>query len=277
MLAAKDLPHEIAETPEESALRVPPHAFETAREEISRYEQERRSARRVPATVVPYAGAGVGVIGYVAVLLTVAYCTGISLFDVDWLAAGSLDARSGVARQWWRAITALTLHLDQLHLFGNLLFGVGFGYLAGRLFGPGVAWLSILAAGTLGNYADMLISPPTHRAVGASTAVFAAVGLVAGFSWGRALDFDERFRYRWAPLFAGVCLLIFLGAGGERVDVLGHVLGFCAGIALGWAHVQAGNAPRRGPRFQAAAGAAALVLITAAWICALRQSAASLP
>ena len=186
--------------------------------------------------------------------------------------------RSG-AGEWWRAITALTLHYDQAHLLGNLLFGVVIGSLAGRLFGPGIAWASILAAGACANYLEMLIAPPPHRAVGASTAVFAALGLLTGFTWRLRLRAAERFRYRWAPLFAGVCLLGLLGTGAggaEKVDVLGHVLGFAAGTALGWMFVRDGM-PRlhRGRVPQFAAGALALLAVAAAWSFALRSASVS--
>jgi membrane associated rhomboid family serine protease len=258
------------------ALLVAPAVLESARDELARYAAERRVVRDAPAAIIPFEGAVAGAGVYALVLLIAAYCAGIQLLGIDWLATGALQPRAaGGGGEWWRAVTALTLHLDQAHLLSNLLFGVGIGILAGRVFGPGLAWASIVAAGALGNYLDMLISPPTHRAVGASTAVFAALGLLAGFAWRQRLPLRERFRYRWAPLFAGVCLLAFLGAGGEHVDVLGHALGFAAGIALGWIYARAGVPRSRGNRLQAAAGAGALMFIAAAWICALRHPAAA--
>jgi rhomboid protease GluP len=274
VLEAKGLAYDMVEIDGAWALLVAPGALDIARDELSRYASERTVAREIPVALVPFRGAGIGAGIYAWVLLLVAYCTGIQLFGVDWLATGAIDARTGGAAEWWRPITALTLHLDQAHLLGNLLFGVGFGVLAGRVFGPGVAWASILGAAALGNYLDMLISPPVHRAVGASTAVFAALGMLAGFAWGQRLTLRERFRYRWAPLFGGVCLLAFLGAGGEHVDLLGHVLGFSAGLALGWVYARAGIARRRGLLLQAAAGAFSLSLIAAAWIFALRHPTA---
>jgi membrane associated rhomboid family serine protease len=177
----------------------------------------------------------------------------------------------GGAGEWWRAVTALTLHLDQAHLLGNLLFGAVFGTLAGGAFGPGIAWSSILAAGALADYLDMLISPPEHRAAGASTAVFAALGLLSGFSWRLRLSVREQFRYRWAPLFGGLFLLTMLGAGGERVDVLGHALGFAMGTLLGWTYARLGLPRTRSRRPQWVAGAAALAVIVGAWFLALRR------
>jgi len=271
VLEAKGLAYHLVELDGTWALLVAPAATDAARDELARYAAERSVVRELPAAIIPFEGAAVGAGVYACVLLLVAYCTGIQLFGIDWLATGALDARAGGGGQWWRAITALTLHLDQAHLLSNLLFGIGIGILAGRVFGPGLAWASIAVAGALGNYLDMLISPSAHRAVGASTAVFAALGLLAGFAWRHRLTLRERFRYRWAPLFAGVCLLAFLGAGGEHVDVLGHALGFAAGLALGWIYARAGVPRSRGSRLQAGAGAFALSLIAVAWICALRH------
>jgi len=274
VLEAKGLAYDLVALDGEWALKVAGPTAGAARYELARYASERRPPRHARTTFVPFAGAGIGASVYVLVLLVTAYCAGIQAFGVDWLTAGSLDARRGGAGEWWRAITALSLHLDQLHLLGNLLFGVGIGTLAGRAFGPGIAWASILIAAAASNYAEMLIAPPTHRAVGASTAVFAALGLLTGFAWRQRLTPKDQLKYRWAPLFAGVCLLAMLGAGDETVDVLGHLLGFIAGLALGWLYALSGIPRSRSMGPQAGAGAAALVLVVLAWGLALRHPAA---
>ena len=274
VLEAKGLAFEVTPLEAGWSLLVAPDRAAAAREELARYAEERSVVRvRLPA-LIPHDGAGAGVAIFVLVLLIVAYCAGIHSFGVDWLAAGSLNSRPGGAGEWWRAVTALTLHLDQEHLLGNLLFGAVFGALAGRAFGPGIAWASILASGALADYLDMLISPPDHRAVGASTAVFAALGLLSGFAWRQRLTLKEQLRYRWAPLVAGVSLLALLGAGAERVDVLGHSLGFATGLALGWSFARLGVPRSRGRGAQLAAGAAALALVLGSWILALRHAAA---
>jgi membrane associated rhomboid family serine protease len=143
------------------------------------------------------------------------------------------------------------------------------------MFGPGVAWLSVLVCGAIANYADMLISPASHRAVGASTAVFAALGLLAGFGWGRRFAVRDRERrlYRWGPMFGGICLLALLGAGNEHVDVLGHVFGFAAGTLVGYGYARAGLPRNRGMPLQLATGIMAIGLVLAAWLFALRLAA----
>lgn len=271
VLAAKGIPYETVDLGGECGLLVPRAQLEAAREELDRYALERATVRRARPVLVPFAGAEIGSGIYAALLVLVAYCAGIQAFGADWLAQGSLDARRGGAREWWRAVTALTLHLDQAHLLGNLLFGIAIGAMAGRAFGPGIAWASVLAAAAAANYADMLISPPLHRAVGASTAVFAALGLLVGFAWRHGLTLRERFKYAYAPVFGGVALLALLGAGDQHVDVLAHALGFIAGVATGWLHSRLGIPRSRGRAVQYAAGGAALGLVALAWALALRR------
>jgi rhomboid protease GluP len=273
VLDAKGLSYERLEVDGSWALWVDSAAATLASDELARYAAERTPRREVPPPFVPFSGSTIGAVLYAVILLATAYCAGIQLFGADWLASGALDARVGAAGEWWRTLTALTLHLDQEHLLGNLLFGAGVGILAGRMFGPGIAWLGILLAGAVGNYVDMLISPASHRAVGASTAVFAALGLLAGFAWWQRLTLRNGWMYRWAPLFAGVCLLALLGAGNEHVDVLGHLLGFSAGVGLGSIFARAGMPRSRAAVVQIFAGSFAVALVAAAWIVALRHSA----
>ena len=270
VLEAKGIEHEVHENADAWVVTAAPSSVHRAYEEISRYSAERSVPRSVAPSVEPFGGAGIGAVGFVLVLLLTAYCAGAQLFGADWLTRGALD--SGAAREWWRAVTALTLHLDQEHLLGNLLFGVFAGMAAGRLLGPGVAWASILGAGALANYVEILIAPVTHRAVGASTAVFAALGLLAGLAWRQQLTLRQRRWYRWSPLVAGVCLLTLLGAGDAHVDVLGHALGFLVGVGVGWLQARAGEPRNRGRALQIATGAAAGLLIGVAWIFALRSA-----
>jgi rhomboid protease GluP len=267
VLEAKGIEHETRESERSWTLVVPEPLLARAYEEISRYSAERNPPRSIPAAMPARPGATLGAIIYVLILLLTAYCAGNGAFGADWLSIGNLDAAA--PREWWRAVTALTLHLDQEHLLGNVLFGVLGGIGAGRLLGPGVAWASILGAAAVANYLEILIAPVTHRAVGASTAVFAALGLLAGMAWRERLTLRERLWYRWAPLIAGICLLTLLGAGNAHVDVLGHALGFILGIGVGWVHAQVGLPGNRGTRLQILSGACAILLVITAWLLAL--------
>jgi len=268
VLEARGVEHEVQESGDHWILTVPPSLIQRAYDEIGRYSAERNVPRATPTLIEPFSGAAIGAVGYAFILLATAYCAGLGLFGADWLSLGALEV--GAGREWWRALTALTLHLDQEHLLGNLLFGMVAGIAAGRLLGPGVAWASILGAGALANYVEILIAPASHRAVGASTAVFAALGLLAGLAWRQRLTLRERRWYRWAPLIAGICLLTLLGAGNAHVDVLGHALGFLFGVGVGWIYARAEIPRNRGTRLQIVTGAGAALLVGAAWLLALR-------
>ncbi len=269
VLEAAALPYAFTERGAEFALLTPASQAALVRSEIGHYLREPGRAA-TPARPPSFRGVAAGAIGYGLVLLAVAYCAGIRLFGVDWLDLGSVTADPGSRGEWWRAITALTLHLTPEHLFGNLLFGIGAGVLLARLIGPGVAWLSILASGASANLLELLIAPAGYSAVGASTAVFAALGILAGYAWRRQLGLRERWIYRVTPVAAGVALLALLGAGNIHVDVLGHLLGFLCGLALGSVYAFA-RLPRSGAAGpQAVAAAAAIALVGVAWALALR-------
>ncbi len=265
VLDAKGVAYERLVVDGAATLKVAADAAEQARDELARYAAERRPRPVAPHALEIFAGSSIGAGLYAAVLMIVAYCAGRQLFEVDWLTAGALDAAAVGRVEWWRAFTALTLHVDQEHLLGNLLFGIGIGVLAGRLFGPGLAWAAILLAGACANYLEMLLAPPGHHAVGASTAVFAALGLLTGFAWSRELSLRDRRLYRFGPLFAGVSLLALLGSGNAHVDVLGHLLGFVCGTTLGRILARTGLPPRQAWGWQVIPGGMALALLASAW------------
>ena len=139
--------------------------------------------------------------------------------------------------EWWRPFTALFLHKDVGHLAGNLVGGVIFATLVARSVGPLLGWTMILACGTLGNIiTSRLTYPEPFLSIGASTAVFAALGILSGFGISETLR--ERVGQPWlritAPVLAGVILLGWLGGGHDpQTDVLGHVFGFGSGLAAG--------------------------------------------
>lgn len=271
VLEAKGIPYQSIALEREWVLAVTPDLAEPARSELERYAQERAIPREREPSIVAFDGAVFGAVGYALTLLVVAYCAGANLFAADWFSIGAVDASPSAKGQWWRALTALSLHAGPEHLFGNLLFGIVAGGLCSRLLGPGVAWLSIVVAGACANGLELWVAPMGHRAVGASTAVFAALGLLAGYAWRQRLNLRERWLYRWAPLIAGASLLTLLGAGTgtEHVDVLGHLLGFLVGVAMGWAHARARMPRSRGIGLQIGAGAFAVGLIGGAWVAAL--------
>jgi len=216
-------------------------ALPAAVSELDDYLEERRSERpRVVRPVKTQPGGGAGVIVYVMVLVGVAGLAGRYSFGADWLEVGRMQSWAVVEGQWWRVFTALTLHVDPAHLLANLAFGAVFGFLAAQALGGGAAWLSIVLAGGIGNLANAFLQPPQHSAIGASTAVFGALGILVALSLYHWRSRSGGIIRRWSPLIGGLVLLAYTGMGGERTDVLAHVTGLVAGLAVGAA---AGRVP----------------------------------
>lgn len=140
--------------------------------------------------------------------------------------------------EWWRTGTSLALHSDLSHLFGNMAFGVWFFVLAARALGPWLASLATLLSGLLGNALSAWIYFPEHHiAIGASTAVFGALGVLVGNGLHIALCNHTLtgLASRLAPLAGGLALLGLTGAGSAQTDILAHCCGFFAGTILGFA------------------------------------------
>ena len=176
-------------------------------------------------------------------------------------------------------VTALTLHADAQHILGNALSGTIFGTMVARRIGPGGALLAVLLSGALGNFANSLYYlPEPHRSIGASTAVFGAVGILAAVQ--TVVDWD-RFRGRGgvretlrryevvdklAPVVGGLALLGTLGSG-RNTDLGAHGFGFLSGVGIG---VVVGLVIRRKTsrpsRFwQIAAGTLACAIVAGGW------------
>ena len=264
VLTSLQIPHKVVDDVAGCALIVPAEYSARAMDELRLYDQENPPPR--PRQVRPFVhqNAVPGVIAFVVIVCAVAWLAGESFFARDWLGAGRVDGSLLRAGEWWRTVTALTLHGDLRHLLGNIVFGAFFGFFAGRMVGSGVAWLTILLMAATGNALNALLLESTHRAIGASTAVFAALGLLAGFVWRAKLMSQERWPYRIGPLVGGFALLMYTGTGDENTDVGAHLMGFLCG--LGGGMVLAALKDRLiDSRWQRVAAALALVLVVIAW------------
>jgi rhomboid protease GluP len=256
-----------------AALYVSPLEAARARHELACYARENALPRRPLLPVVAALHWLEGALAYGAVLLFFFAAARRHAWSVDWVAAGAAQAGLIQGGAWWRAITALCLHVDLDHLLSNLAFGAVAGVLVAQLLGTGLAWLVILLTGAVGNVLNAAFHGPSHAAIGASTAVFAALGILSGHAWSaRAVRWRGGIR-RWAPIGAGLMLLAFLGFGGERTDVGAHVLGFAIGAASGFLLGRAGWRLPKGALAQGVFGAIACGLLLLAWLMALRAAA----
>lgn len=269
VLAAAQLPHQIVDDGVTAALVVPAEFSAQAVHELQLYDDENPPARPKPRKKIVYQDAVPGLVGYVLVVSAIAWLAGYSMFGHDWFDAGRVDGELIRRGEWWRTITALTLHSGPRHLIGNMVFGILFGLFAGRLLGSGIAWLAIVAAAATGNAANTLLLESAHRSVGASTAVFAALGLVAGFVWRGQFMAQDRWSYRYGPIVGGLALLMYTGTGGPNTDIGAHLLGFVCGFLAGMLLIALGPLPTD-RRSQQVAGALAMILVTTSWIVALQ-------
>ena len=151
-------------------------------------------------------------LAYAALLGSFHLATGPRDERVIWFARGSSDAEAILRGEWWRAATALTLHADYAHAVGNLVVGAFLLWALARRIGPAAAAWIALAGGFLGNALTAAVVRRGYVSVGASTAVFAALGAVA------LLQAVARRRMALLALGAGSALLGLLGTG-QRPDL----------------------------------------------------------
>ncbi|MBL8894019.1 MAG: rhomboid family intramembrane serine protease [Rhizobiales bacterium] len=237
--------------------------------ELTAYEAEnRRRSSRKPAVKLAPPNFGLLLAYWVAMVFFFG-ATERSTFSVHWLDIGAAQTGLIHAGEVWRVVTALFLHANGLHLLSNLAFGALFLLLISQVLGPGMTALSVLASGIIGNMINALVRMPDHTSVGASTAIFGAVGLLAALrqDWrsGRAF----RSLRDWAPLAAGVMLLAFLGFSEEQTDILAHVFGFAAGVGIGAILVWLNRPWLADKPLQLKAAGAACIIIATAWTSAI--------
>ncbi|MFQ5982076.1 MAG: rhomboid family intramembrane serine protease [Woeseiaceae bacterium] len=268
VLASLDIPHEVLREGRHYTLVVPVEVTEKAKYEIWQYEKENQPVRPRRLRPVPeFQNAVPGIVAYIVVVCLVAWLAGESAFNRNWTAAGRVDGELIRLGEWWRTFTALTLHSGFRHLAGNIGFGTLFGILAGRLFGSGLTWLCVVVASGLANTINTLLLSSTHRSIGASTAVFATLGIVAGFVWRAKLMAQDRWSYRLGPIVGGIALLAYTGTGDANTDIGAHLAGFVCGFGFGMLLTLLPKIPTA-RRFQVVCGAGAIGIIVASWVAA---------
>ncbi len=268
VLESLRIPYEIVDDDLSCALVVPAEHSAEAAEQLRRYDAENVPRRRRSRPRVEYFDGVPGLLAYVLALVGVGFLAANDAFSTDWRSAGRVDGALVRAGEWWRTVTALTLHSGMQHLVGNLIFGAFFGLFAGRLLGSGVAWLAILVAAAAGNTLNTMLLTPQHWSIGASTAVFAALGIVAGHVWRAKLMRQDRWPYRVGPIVGGLALLMYTGTGDANTDVGAHLFGFVCGFAAGMLLVPL-RSRLNDDRLQVGSALAAAAILAVAWITAL--------
>jgi membrane associated rhomboid family serine protease len=248
-------------------LRVALEDTERAQQTLDAYDEESvRPAAVESPWAKPY---GQSLIGVATALALIAFyaVTGPAEDSGAWFRLGSSAAERIFQGEVWRVVTALTLHADATHLFGNLLACLVFITLLGNRLGPGLALSLTVLAGASGNLLTAAVTRDHHVSLGASTATFAALGALVGLR--AAVPFRAISALPlWTALGAGAALLGMLGTG-TGADVLAHFFGLVCGGAFAAAFVLSAR-PLRSRLWQGLLGAAAAVAVVACWSLAFR-------
>jgi len=274
VLSAKNVPFLLAHRGGRRLIYVPPMAEGIARHEIAGYNAEHALRIRPP---MPPARRNMHpvVLFFVLLLGWHGICAGWWEFPGlappahhEWIRLGALDVyRTRTLHEWYRTVTALSLHADSLHLFGNIAAGCLFLTLLRLRTGFGIGLLLTVLGGVLGNACNVLYRPLPFSSVGFSTAIFACLGLVSSI---QALQEGRQGRRKaLLPLGAGAGLFAMLGTEGERTDYAAHLFGMAAGLILGYAYHRLLPHARLSARMQLPAAASVALLLILAWHLAL--------
>jgi membrane associated rhomboid family serine protease len=180
--------------------------------------------------------------------------------------AYSSSARDILRGELYRTVTSLMIHANALHLVANVFCIAVFGTAVCQITGPGVGWFMILLTGVGGNFMNAMLYRSHHVSVGSSTAIFGAVGILAGYQFLKRFRLSGRRRKAWLPLAAGVALLAFLGSS-KYADITAHLFGFLVGIVAGVSYGFLVKQPA-GKLLQACCVTVALIVIITAWLSA---------
>jgi rhomboid protease GluP len=257
-------------------LHVPFALRSFAQAELQAADEEEHEARRATiadaalvqpaATRHPLLGAAL----LAVVLLAFFFVTGPRTGGSAWFSAGASDAERVVAGEWWRAVTALTLHADSAHVLSNV--GLGTLAIGAVMRSEGIGWGAalVVASGTAGNLINAWVHQSMHRSVGFSTAVFGAIGILGGLAYVHGRRHVRAPRPAWTALAGSVALLALLGTSEKTsVDMLAHLFGGVAGIGLGLLVAWTRWRPTT-TAGQYAAGFGVIASVAGAWLAALR-------
>jgi len=277
VLAAANLDYRLSCEGGQWRIHLPLAQADAAHSELAAYEADDSSRESIGA--LPTDSGGLNIDSWspawVAGLLVAFYAwMGPAGHGSPIVEGGAMNTTRLFDGEWWRLLTALTLHSGPSHLAGNIVCLLLFGYAVCHVFGGGVGWLLILGTGLLGNAAAAMAHGPDHISVGASTACFGALGILSARQSIRQLKHTGLssgiWSRTWIPVGAGFAILTLLGTGPQS-DLMAHLFGFGAGLLLAMPIAWFGPPPLSNTAQQLLQLTALIILMTA-WRLALVTS-----
>ncbi len=262
ILKASGIPFRIRKDRNGWGIWVDQRDFRRARNAVEAYFRENRpsdAGEKIPVPAQDHAYAGIWVAGFMAVVYAAVSRTHAAQEVWNDFGASAWKIMDG---ELYRTVTALMLHADAGHLVGNMAGLAVFGTAVCHLAGWGAGLLMILGAGSLGNVVNAVLHKSGHLSIGASTAVFGAIGILSGYQFLRRRSSARQKAAAWLPLACGLALLGFLGAG-EHVDLTAHLFGFGVGICIGIGYAM--GQPRIGLKGQRFCLALCAAIVAGAW------------
>ena len=212
-------------------IEVYPEDYKTSLEEIEKYEKSGRIEKvHNKFGHIRFQKVDWTLLAFTLVMLAAFHIFIYEFGHLDLIKAGRSSAAAITDGEFFRAVTALTLHGDYKHLFSNIVFGGIVLWSLSTLTGTGSALFLALFTGFTGNLINAFGYGSGHNSIGASTSVFGIVGVLAGLQFFDS--FREKGLNRWLPLGAALGLLAMLGSS-DKSDVLAHLFGFIAGVPAG--------------------------------------------
>src|SRR4051794_300284 len=155
VLASAGINHSIVEGGGAFSLVVGAEDAATAGAALAAFDLE-----SVPKVVPPAPDLGPSALGVVAgaALLAMFLVTrsGLARVGADWSEVGRVSGEEILHGQWWRVVTALTLHADVMHLVGNVIACLIFVSAVGRWLGPGLGALLVVGCAAVANGLDVV-------------------------------------------------------------------------------------------------------------------------
>ncbi len=140
--------------------------------------------------------------------------------------------------EYWRLITAATLHGGLIHLAFNMFILWQIGRLMVQWYGNGQFLLIYWGAALSGSALSLHFSAVTGVSVGASGAVFGVVGALLAGIWQHRRQLPSSFV---KPMLTSLAMFVMLNLAigmSPGIDNAAHVGGLLSGAAMGWLLVE---------------------------------------